>query len=207
MSQHGPRFAETLAQAESALQQLGIYDPAQQAFTNVKRAAALFSDWRLVVLGPAACKIWKAHRLPDLPADANVHRFGLCFLCEHAAVAGPCEHLYVGLLARGDVKVEACPQKRPGRPSKKTRVSEPASAPGLGLSSATSRPPASARTSPAQPESSQCDSRMDELLCKTGLGHLREPFAAQGMSVPIFLDIATWTFVPSSGWLQARSTD
>ena len=186
-------LAETLAQAESALQQLGIYeiyDPAQQAFTNVKRAAALFSDWRLVVLGPAACKIWKAHRLPDLPADANVHRFGLCFLCEHAAVAGPCEHLYVGLLARGDVKVEACPQKRPGRPSKKTRVSEPASAPGLGLSWATSRPPASARTSPAQPESSQCDSRMDELLCKTGLGHLREPFSAQGMSVPIFLDMS-----------------
>ena len=31
---------------------------------------------------------------------------------------------------------------------------------------------------------------MDELLCKTGLGHLREPFAAQGMSVPIFLDMS-----------------
>lgn len=65
---------------------------------NWKRAVSLFRDWRCVVAGPFTNKYWQSHGSSPEALAENEHVLSLCFLCQHMAKNGPCEHSYAALL-------------------------------------------------------------------------------------------------------------
>ena len=107
-------FATSVAEAEHALEQLRVYDPRACSF-NWTRAVRMFSDLRLVVLGPNTQRMWTLRNVTDPSEDGNVHHLGLCFLCAHAVLHGPCEHLYLALLALGRFQFTYAPSKSVGQ--------------------------------------------------------------------------------------------
>ena len=114
-------LARTVADAESALAQLGVYSPEMHTITNWPQLLRYLCDWRHVVIGPFVRQLWQSHGIADAPH--NKHFNALCFFCEHAAKSGPCEHAYAAMVCAGLISTTPPPvPKQSGRPRKKPRA-------------------------------------------------------------------------------------
>ncbi|CAE7152147.1 unnamed protein product, partial [Symbiodinium pilosum] len=174
-------FATSVAEAEHALEQLRVYDPRACSF-NWTRAVRMFSDLRLVVLGPNTQRMWTLRNVTDPSEDGNVHHLGLCFLCAHAVLHGPCEHLYLALLALGRFQFTYASR------SAQSGLS------GLGTSAAHASqadPAEGADEANADGEADPVsDPILDQVLREAGLLHYRHMFASQQISLPVILEMS-----------------
>ena len=107
--------AESLAVASRALSELKVFDVASGSL-GFGAAERIFADWRCVVMGPKVLDYWRSHCQDP---EGNHHIRTLCWFCETAAKAGPCEHSYCALLHEGVLSTAPAAQPRKkGRPRK-----------------------------------------------------------------------------------------
>ena len=131
--------------------------------------------------------------------EGNHHIRTLCWFCETAAKAGPCEHSYCALLHEGVLSTAPAAQPRKkGRPRKEhqARPSVPVSGslllPGPLLSSS---PQPNVSLSPAVlPASESGCTTLLEVLRSAGLESLRKRFVSQGATVSILRDMSYTDF-------------
>ena len=167
-----------------ALAALGLYDLASACIHSWDVAAAVFDDWRCVLIGPEVANYWQTHGV----CGENDHMRSLCWFCETAGKSGPCEHSYCALLRQGVLSLEplAKPQSRAGRPKKKAgrpiQLSGSLLQPGPLLASHSM---ATSPATPLVPDVSECPApdHLMTVLQSAGLGSLRSRFVRQEATV------------------------
>eukprot|EP00435_Cladocopium_sp_Y103_P022952 s1998_g5.t1 len=183
--------ATSVAEVESALSALGLYDTAEHSFKDWRAAAKMFDDWRLVVSGPFSANLWRHHRVdPVDEQDArskNKHTLYLCFGCHAASLWGPCEHAYACMEHEGQSSMTILPKAKPkGRPAKRRiedRVVPPQIVPGPSLSLAAPHEAGGDRAS-SSPSLAPAQLALRSLLRSASLGQFFQPMMEQGVTVP-----------------------
>lgn len=182
-------FKATTADAlEAALVLAGVPSPMAD---NMNPLYRLLAGKVLVVLGPHAAQYW---RRPE--EVVNSYCQSVCMNCVVFATHGTCEHVHAALLdlkALGRRVAEQPARTNQGMQAEPTSPA-PILVPGRPhVPSVASTP----RRSYA-PETPLCDRRVGRLLDQCGLGHLREAFRLEGVTLE---DLSSDTATPQ--WLKA----
>ena len=181
--------ARSVAEAEEALENLGVYDSSSHTFRSWRSAAKLLDDWRCVVSGSFVESLWRLHNI-DVSSASTKHGLWLCWGCHIASLWGPCEHAYCCIEHEGQSNSCALPKARAkGRPRSQPQAAAYPSqvAPGLTLATELSEPPPapSSKASSARSETNMAENKdLRSLLRSVGLGHLYLPMHHQGVTVP-----------------------
>ena len=179
--------AAASSQVKTALSDLGLYDANADGFLCWKATAKMFDDWRCVVAGPFARRLWQSHGSSESESavrEDNSHALWLCFGCHTASLSGPCEHAYCCMQHEGHFLSTALPKPKPkGRPQKH-RKKDKQSYPAQILPGQPSSPLSPSTLQPLLQPSS-LDHELRALLRTASLGHLFEAMSAQGVTLSV----------------------
>ena len=177
-----PYKATSSQEVESALDALGVSQPRCEHLPATARA---LTKYAVVLLGPAATKLWHA--------QGSKHVQALCLFCKEAALHGTCEHIHAALLHEGLVHtdVPSFPKNKRAPPPEAAHV---AIAPGERL---LLKQPSTGTAAEGEPESprtlaqkvNQAQQIVMHFLKESSLAFYRDAFLEAGI---LLEDLAEW---------------